>query len=168
MWQSLSGSFGERKSARAIIKHTSRGRRQRWVSPFCAPPPNGGAGGWGNTAEGRGARTVRHAPLREQLTATDRSAAQTAPEGRQPAPKRWLLPHKTAQKVSLFCVTLRAPFAQNRTKKGFCVTLGGLTAARSIRASARLGYLIYSTVFRQKQWKTGYSGSARGRFATGG
>lgn len=91
MWQSLSGSFGERKPARAIIKH---------------------------------------APLREQLTATDRSAAQTAPEGRQPAPKRWLLPHKTAQKVSLFCVTLRAPFAQNRTKKGFCVTLGGLTAAR--------------------------------------
>lgn len=123
MWQSLSGSFGERKPARAIIKHTSRRRRQRWVSPFCAPLQM-------NTAEGRGARTVRHAPLREQLTATDRSAAQTAPEGRQPAPKRWLLPHKTAQKVSLFCVTLRAPFAQNRTKKGFCVTLGGLTAAR--------------------------------------
>lgn len=97
---------------------------------FLRPPSRGGAGGWGNTAEGRGARTVRHAPLREQLTATDRSAAQTAPEGRQPAPKRWLLPHKTAQKVSLFCVTLRAPFAQNRTKKGFCVTLGGLTAAR--------------------------------------
>lgn len=124
MWQSLSGSFGERKPARAIIKHTSRRRRQRWVSPFCAPLQ------MEDTAEGRGARTVRHAPLREQLTATDRSAAQTAPEGRQPAPKRWLLPHKTAQKVSLFCVTLRAPFAQNRTKKGFCVTLGGLTAAR--------------------------------------
>lgn len=49
---------------------------------FLRPPPNGGVGGWGNTAEGRGARTVRHAPLREQLTATDRSAAQTAPEGR--------------------------------------------------------------------------------------
>lgn len=95
---------------------------------FLRPPSKWRGGGVGKY--GRGARGAQGAPLREQLTATDRSAAQTAPEGRQPAPKRWLLPHKTAQKVSLFCVTLRAPFAQNRTKKGFCVTLGGLTAAR--------------------------------------
>lgn len=102
MWQSLSGSFGVRKPARAIIKHTSRGRRQRWVSPFCAPLQMEGRGGGEIRAEGRGARTVRHAPLREQLTATDWSAAQTAPEGRQPPRSGGCCPTKPHKRYRFF------------------------------------------------------------------
>lgn len=81
---------------------------------------------------GRGARGAHRAPRAPAGAADGNGQERRADgaEGRQPAPKRWMLPRKTAQKVKIFCVTLRAPFAQNRAKKGFCVILWGLTAAR--------------------------------------
>lgn len=167
MWQSLSGSFGERKPARAIIKHTSRGRRQRWVSPFCAPLQMEGRGGG---KYGRGARGAHRAPRAPTGAADGNEQERRADSARGAAARPEAVaaaPQNRTKGIAFLCDFARALCAKPHKKRLLC-DFGGLDGGASIRASARLGYLIYSTVFRQKRWKTGYSRSARGRFVTGG
>ena len=166
MWQSLSGSFGERKPARAIIKHTSRGRRQRWVAPFCAPLQRrgGGVGKYGRGA--RGAHRAPRAPTgaadgngQERRADSARGAA-ARPEAVAAAPQ-----NRTKGKAFLFAFA-RALCAKPYKKRLLCDFVG-LDGGAVYPRFPRLGYLIYSTVFRQSRWKTGYLWSARGRFAIG-
>ena len=148
MWQSLSGSFGERKPARAIIKHTSRRRRQRWVSPFCAPLQMEGWGG--GEIRQRGARRTGRAPAgaadgngQERRADSARGAA-ARPEAVAAAPQN------RTKGIAFLCDFARALCAKPHKKRLLC-DFGGLDGGAAIRASARLGYLIYSTVFRQNE-----------------
>lgn len=148
MWQSLSGSFGERKPARAIIKHTSRRRRQRWVSPFCAPLQMEGRGG--GEIRQRGAWRTGRAPAgaadgngQERRADSARGAA-ARPEAVAAAPQN------RTKGIAFLCDFARALCAKPHKKRLLC-DFGGLDGGAAIRASARLGYLIYSTVFRQNE-----------------
>lgn len=148
MWQSLSGSFGERKPARAIIMHTSRGRRQRWVSPFCAPLQMEGRG---VGKYGRGARGAHRAPRAPAGVADGNGQERRADSARGAAARPEAVaaaPQNRTKGIAFLCDFARALCAKPHKKRLLC-DFGGLDGGAAIRASARLGYLIYSTVFRQ-------------------
>lgn len=150
MWQSLSGSFGERKPARAIIKYTSRGRRQRWVSPFCAPLQMEGRG---VGKYGRGARGAHRAPRAPAGAADGNGQERRADSARGAAARPEVVaaaPQNRTKGIAFLCDFARALCAKPHKKRLLC-DFGGLDGGASIRASARLGYLIYSTVFRQNE-----------------
>lgn len=150
MWQSLSGSFGERKPARAIIKHTSRRRRQRWVSPFCAPLQMEGRG---VGKYGRGARGAHRAPRAPAGAADGNGQERRADSARGAAARPEAVaaaPQNRTKGIAFLCDFARALCAKPHKKRLLC-DFGGLDGGAAIRASARLGYLIYSTVFRQNE-----------------
>ena len=150
MWQNLSGSFGVLKPARAIIKHTSRGRRQRWFH-LSAPPSKWRGGGVGKY--GRGARGAHRAPRAPAGAANGNGLERRADSARGAAARPEAVaaaPQNRTKGIAFLCDFARALCAKPHKKRLLC-DFGGLDGGASIRVSARLGYLIYSTVFRQNE-----------------
>lgn len=82
---------------------------------------------------GRGARGAHRAPRAPAGAADGNGQERRADSARGAAARPEAVaaaPQNRTKGIAFLCDFARAPFAQNRTKKGFCVTLGGLTAAR--------------------------------------
>lgn len=119
---------------------------------------------------GRGARGAHRAPRAPAGAADGNGQERRADSARGAAARPEAVaaaPQNRTKGIAFLCDFARALCAKPHKKRLLC-DFGGLDGGAAIRASARLGYLIYSTVFRQMRWKTGYSRSARSRFATGG
>ena len=102
---------------------------------------------------GRGARGAHRAPRAPAGAADGNGLERRADSARGAAARPEAVaaaPQNRTKGIAFLCDFARALCAKPHKKRLLC-DFGGLDGGASIRASARLGYLIYSTVFRQNE-----------------
>lgn len=102
---------------------------------------------------GRGARGAHRAPRAPAGAADGNGQERRADSARGAAARPEAVaaaPQNRTKGIAFLCDFARALCAKPHKKRLLC-DFGGLDGGAAIRASARLGYLIYSTVFRQNE-----------------
>lgn len=102
---------------------------------------------------GRGARGAHRAPRAPAGAADGNGQERRADSARGAAARPEAVaaaPQNRTKGTAFLCDFARALCAKPHKKRLLC-DFGGLDGGAAIRASARLGYLIYSTVFRQNE-----------------